>query len=108
VSFPFLNPFLTIITAEKMSSSGASLLQSFLGALQASLSVLLTLSYGVLAAHLRLIHDYSVKDVSNLCVKMFLPALLLTNIGSQLSVDKIDNYAPVFGMSRYLGHAVGR
>ncbi|PWW75716.1 hypothetical protein C7212DRAFT_320806 [Tuber magnatum] len=79
-----------------MSDSGASLKQSFLGALQASLSVLLTLGYGVLAAKLSLVHPAIVGDVSGLCVKMFLPALLITSIGRQLTLESVGNYAPIF------------
>ncbi|KAG0638281.1 membrane transport protein-domain-containing protein [Tuber brumale] len=77
-----------------MSDPGASLKQSFLGALQASLSVLLTLGYGVLSAKLRLVHPRSVGDVSRLCVDMFLPALLITSIGRQLTLEGVGNYAP--------------
>lgn len=74
----------------------SSLKTSFIGALQASLSVLLTLSYGILAAKWGFIHDTSITDISELCVKIFLPALLVTNIGSQLSVDALPDYVPIF------------
>lgn len=77
----------------------SSLKTSFLGALQAVLSVLLTLSYGVGAARYGLIHDRSVADISKLCVNIFLPALLLTNVGEHLSVDSLGNYIPVFRTS---------
>ncbi|RPA91078.1 hypothetical protein L873DRAFT_1752763 [Choiromyces venosus 120613-1] len=79
-----------------MPDSGASLKQSFLGALQASLSVLLTLRYGALAAKLRLVHPGSLGDVSGLCMKMFLPALLITSIGRQLTLEDFGDYAPIF------------
>ena len=55
----------------------SSLGTSFLGALQASLSVLLTIAYGVLAAQFRLLAELSSKHISALCVNILLPALLI-------------------------------
>src|SRR4051794_14557185 len=72
-----------------------SLLTSFLGALQASVAVLLTIFYGVLAAQFNLIQGSSTKDISNACVKIFMPALLLTNVGEQLHLDTATRYVPV-------------
>lgn len=80
----------------------SSLKISFLGAVQAVSSVLLTLSYGVGAARYGLIHDRSVADISQLCVNIFLPALLFTNVGEHLSVDSLGDYIPVFRASSVL------
>lgn len=68
---------------------------SFLGALQASLSVLLVISYGVVAAQFDLLKGSSTKQISTLCVRMFLPALLITNVGSQLHADTGIRYVPI-------------
>lgn len=84
--------------AARMSTS-ASLFESFLGGLEASLSVLLTLGYGVAAARFGLIGPTAMKDASRLCNKLFLPALLIVNVGSQLSVSNLDKYWPVLGQS---------
>ena len=73
-----------------MASNG--LLQSFLGALQASLSVLLVIFYGVIAAQFELLDGPTGKAVSKICVRMFLPALVITKVGSQLELDKADRY----------------
>lgn len=70
---------------------------SFLGGLQASLSVLLTLGYGVLAGRIGLIRPSSMKDVSKLCNKMFLPALLIVNVGEQITAGELHKYWPVLG-----------
>jgi len=70
---------------------------SFLGALQASLSVLLVISYGVVAAQFDLLKGSSTKQISTLCVRMFLPALLITNVGSQLHADTGIRYVPILG-----------
>ena len=56
----------------------SSIFSSFLGALQASLSVLLVIFYGVLAAQFNLLDNASSKKISTVCVKLFLPALLIT------------------------------
>lgn len=74
-------------------SSG--LLTSFLGALQASFSVLLTISYGVIASRFNLLKESSSRDISKTCVRLFLPALLITNVGSELHADTALRYVPV-------------
>lgn len=68
---------------------------SFLGALQASLAVLLTISYGVIAAQFNLLNGNSTKQISTVCVRMFLPALLITNVGSQLHSETAIRYVPI-------------
>ncbi|KAJ5586697.1 uncharacterized protein N7459_002462 [Penicillium hispanicum] len=67
----------------------------FLGALQACVSVLLTMCYGVAARRLHLIHDATINDMSGLTVKLFLPALIIVNLGQQLHLGTALNYAPV-------------
>ncbi|KAA8913486.1 auxin efflux carrier [Sphaerosporella brunnea] len=69
---------------------------SALGAFQAAFSVLLTLCYGVLAARLDMIDARTARNVSSLCVNMFLPALIVTKVGSQISAPNLTNYIPVF------------
>ncbi|KAL5049412.1 hypothetical protein BDW71DRAFT_160328 [Aspergillus fruticulosus] len=72
-----------------------SLLTSFLGALQACVSVLLTLAYGVAARKFGLIQRSSIHDVSSLGVKVLLPALILVHLGEQLQLSNVLNYVPV-------------
>src|SRR3569833_385016 len=69
------------------------LLNSLVAAIQASLSVLLVIFYGGVAAWLQLLNPASTKAISKICVRMFLPALLLTQIGSQLHAGSADRYA---------------
>ncbi|KAF2186257.1 hypothetical protein K469DRAFT_706924 [Zopfia rhizophila CBS 207.26] len=73
-----------------MSSSG--LVSSLLAAVQASLSVLLVISYGGIAARLGLLDSKNGKSISKICVKMFLPALLLVKIGSELHLGSAHRY----------------
>lgn len=66
----------------------------FTGALQASLAVLLTIFYGVIAAQFDLLNEKSAKDISKACVRLFLPALLIVNVGQQLSLESVsDSFA---------------
>lgn len=81
-----------------MSDTGGSLLESFLGALQASLAVLLTISYGVVAAQFKLLDHPSAKKISSVAVRLFLPALLITKVGSELHLDTAARYIPILSM----------
>jgi len=83
-------------------SSG--ILPSFLGALQASLSVLLTISYGAIASRYNLLKESSSRDISKTCVRLFLPALLITNVGKELHADTVHRYVPVLG--KFFQHAL--
>lgn len=73
----------------------SSIVTSFLGALQASISVLLTIFYGAIAGQFNLISEDAAKDISKTCVRMFLPALLIHNVGSQLDLDSAAKYIPI-------------
>ncbi|EXJ73040.1 uncharacterized protein A1O5_04189 [Cladophialophora psammophila CBS 110553] len=72
------------------------LLDSFLAAIQASLSVLLVIFYGGVAAHLKLLNSANTKAISKICVRMFLPALLVVKIGSELHAGSANRYLIVF------------
>ncbi|KAB5539328.1 auxin efflux carrier [Coniochaeta sp. 2T2.1] len=71
------------------------LFESFLGALQASLSVLLVISYGGIAAKLKILNTDNTKPISKLCVRLFLPALLLTKIGAELHAGSAARYGVI-------------
>jgi len=72
------------------------LAESFLAAVQASLSVLLVISYGGIAGWLGLLHRGNTKAISKLCVRFFLPALLITKIGAQLDQGAAARYLIIF------------
>jgi predicted permease len=76
-----------------MASAGLS--ESFLAAVQASLSVLLVMFYGGLAAHLKIINRSHLTPISKLCVRIFLPALLITKVGSELHAENANRYAVI-------------
>lgn len=65
------------------------------GSIQASLSVLLTIGAGVLAAQYGLLSEEAAKFVSTFGVQLLLPALLASNIGSQISLENGYKYLPI-------------
>lgn len=73
-----------------MAQSG--LFESFLGAIQASLSVLLVIFYGGIAAKLNILSAENTKPISKLCVRLFLPALLITKLGAQIELESVSRY----------------
>jgi predicted permease len=54
--------------------------------------VLLVIFYGGIAAHFQLLSSANTKAISKICVKMFLPALLLTQIGAELHSGSAHRY----------------
>lgn len=72
-----------------MGADGESFLVPFLGALQAAVAVLLTICSGVAAAQFGLIEESASKEISQMSVNMFMPALLITNIGKQLTLETV-------------------
>lgn len=68
-----------------------------LGALQACVSVLLTMGYGAIAQRLRLIQKSSIDDIAGLGMKLLLPALIVVHLGEQLELGNAGNYGPVLG-----------
>ncbi|CAK7239174.1 MAG: hypothetical protein STHCBS139747_000603 [Sporothrix thermara] len=76
-----------------MAATG--LLESFVAAVQASLSVLLVIFYGGIAARLGLLGGSSTKVISKVCVRLFLPALLFTKIGAELHSGSAHRYVVV-------------
>lgn len=72
-------------------SEAKNILVPLLGAVQASVAVLLTIAFGVVAAQFNLLTQASAKDISKACVRLFLPALLIVNVGSQMSLDTVSS-----------------
>lgn len=79
-----------------MYTSGSGLGESFVAAIQASLSVLLVIFYGAIAAWLNILNPSNTKAISKVCVRLFLPALLFTKIGSELRVENAGRYLIIF------------
>ncbi|CAF3457445.1 hypothetical protein SNK03_006089 [Fusarium graminearum] len=75
-----------------MSSSVKS---TFVGAIQASASVLLTIFYGVFAGQTKLLSVETGRQISKICIKMFLPALLIVNLGTQIEASNASLYLTI-------------
>jgi len=61
------------------------------------LSVHLVIFYGVTAPQFKLLDGPTAKTFSKVCVEMFLPALLITNLGSELIPKRGLNYVVIVG-----------
>lgn len=79
------------------TSSADSLWPILLGAVEAAVSVLLIIFYGVLSGQYGILDDHSVKQISQLCVSVFLPALLVTSVGSELNPENVSRYGLIVG-----------
>ncbi|RBR26557.1 uncharacterized protein FIESC28_00633 [Fusarium coffeatum] len=73
----------------------SSIVSSFVGAIQASASVLLTIFYGVIAGQTELLSVESGAQISKVCIKMFLPALLIVNLGTQIEASNASLYLTI-------------
>lgn len=80
--------------------SSGDLVVSFLAALQASLIVILTIFNDVLASQFNLLDRSSGKAISTVCVRMFLPALLITKVGSELHLGTATRFIAI--LSRHV------
>ncbi|GAB7361786.1 hypothetical protein MBLNU230_g1830t1 [Neophaeotheca triangularis] len=78
-----------------MGMSASEIITPLLGALQASLSVLLTIYVGVLIAQFQLLDSDAAKKVSRTSVRVFLPFLLITKVGNQLDLETGSRYIPI-------------
>lgn len=78
-----------------MGMDTSELVVPFIGAIQASISVLVTIFFGVLTAQFNLLSTNAAKEISRTCVRMFLPALLVYKLGSNLDKDTGIRYIPI-------------
>ncbi|KAJ4367965.1 hypothetical protein N0V86_009806 [Didymella sp. IMI 355093] len=76
-----------------MSSSG--IVQPLLGGIQATVSVILTISFGVAFSQFGLLDADAASKISKTSVKVLLPCLLINNLGSQLKPETAYEYVPI-------------
>ncbi|KAI0779556.1 auxin efflux carrier [Fomes fomentarius] len=91
-------------------SSSSTLFSAFSGAFQGSISVLLTLLAGYTMARRGYLTHETTRHVSKLCTTLFLPCLIVEQMGPQLTVSKLADVwiIPFWGLaSTILAHAVG-
>ncbi|KAI8972186.1 auxin efflux carrier [Trametes punicea] len=93
-----------------MSPGWGTLVNTFFGALQGSISVLLTLLAGYIMARRGYLDHKTVRNVSKLCTSLFLPCLLIEEMGPQLTASKLRDVwiIPLWGLlSTILAHGIG-
>jgi auxin efflux carrier family protein len=93
-----------------MSGVGSSLGPAFLGALEGSISVLLTLSAGYYTGRIGLLDHGAVTRISKLCSNLLLPCLIVEQMGPELTATNLSKLwiLPVWGvLSTALAHLVG-
>lgn len=92
------------------ASSSSTLFSAFSGAFQGSISVLLTLLAGYIMARRGYLTHETTRHVSKLCTTLFLPCLIVEQMGPQLTVSKLADVwiIPLWGLaSTILAHGVG-
>ncbi|KAI0630152.1 auxin efflux carrier [Trametes polyzona] len=93
-----------------MSPGVGTMVNTFLGAFQGSVSVLLTLLAGYIMARRGFLDHKTVRNVSKLCTSLFLPCLIIEEMGPQLTVSKLRDVwiIPLWGLfSTLLAHGIG-
>ncbi|KZT73882.1 hypothetical protein DAEQUDRAFT_661705 [Daedalea quercina L-15889] len=80
--------------------SEQTLLDTFLGAFEGTISVLLTCFAGYVSARCEMLNRSTVKQVSKLCTTLFLPCLLIVQMGPELTVSSLSRYwiIPLWGL----------
>ena len=92
------------------NSPHSSLAASVVAALEGSTSVLLTLFAGYLVGRAGLLDHTTVKRLSSLCAQLFLPCLIIVEMGPELTADNLHRFwiIPVWGLvSTTIAHLVG-
>ncbi|KZT72205.1 hypothetical protein DAEQUDRAFT_736344 [Daedalea quercina L-15889] len=81
-------------------SSQSTVLDTFVGALEGTISVLLTCFAGYAAARRGLLDRVTVKHLSKLCTSLFLPCLLIVQMGPELTPSFLSRYwiIPLWGL----------
>ncbi|CAE6486246.1 unnamed protein product [Rhizoctonia solani] len=86
-----------------MSSEVSNLLDVAIGSAEASIAVLLVLGFGYYAQYARWINEEgeqaSLNQITQLCVTVFLPALLFTQIGPHATPHNLTDYGIIVVLS---------
>ena len=91
-------------------SEASSFAASFLGAFEGAVSVLLTLISGYYVARRGIVDGKTVHRVSRLCTSVFLPCLIVVQMGPELTADNLSRLwiIPVWGLfSTAFAHLLG-
>ncbi|RDX55205.1 hypothetical protein OH76DRAFT_1340057 [Lentinus brumalis] len=95
---------------EDFATSAGTLLETFSGAFQGCISVLLTLLAGYVMARKGYLNHQTVRHISKLCTTLFLPCLIIEEMGPELTARNLSSVwiIPLWGLvSTLLAHAIG-
>lgn len=76
----------------------SSVVQPLLGGIQATVSVILTISFGVAFSQFGLLDADAASKISKTSVKVLLPCLLINNLGNNLNLETVHEYVPIISM----------
>lgn len=96
--------------SEDSANSTGTLLETFSGAFQGSISVLLTLLAGYVMARKGYLNHQTVRHISKLCTTLFLPCLIIEEMGPELTARNLSSVwiIPSWGLlSTLLAHGIG-
>ncbi|CAE6493441.1 unnamed protein product [Rhizoctonia solani] len=82
-----------------MPNEVANLLEVAIGSAEASIAVLLVLGFGYYAQHKGWVDEEGERQISHLCVTVFLPALLFTQIGPHATRNNLIDYGIIVILS---------
>ncbi|KAJ4992954.1 membrane transporter [Stagonosporopsis vannaccii] len=73
----------------------SGIVQPLVGGIQATVSVILTITFGVAFSQFGLLDADAASKISKTSVKVLLPCLLINNLGSQLKPETAYEYVPI-------------
>lgn len=53
----------------------------------------------MIASRFNVLKDKTSRDITKMCVRLLLPALLITNVGAELQIETFKRYLPVLSKS---------
>jgi predicted permease len=76
----------------------SGIVQPLTGGIQATVSIILTISFGVAFSQFGLLDADAASKISKTSVKVLLPCLLINNLGNTLNIKTAHEYAPILSM----------
>lgn len=77
----------------------SGIIQPLVGGIQATVSVILTIGFGVAFSQFGLLDADAASKISKTSVKVLLPCLLINNLGNTLNPDTAYEYVPIISKS---------
>jgi predicted permease len=84
--------------------------EALVAAVNAMLKVLLVIAIGIISAHLGFLNTTFIPQLSGWVFSILLPAMMISNLGKQLSIEKLGLYWPLILWATYtiaIGYLIG-